>query len=70
MDRIQLNKMLQEAQITKEALAEKVGLQYRSVNNWGTGSQKIPHWVETWLELYIENQQCKKLKEAIKQIDV
>lgn len=68
MDRQQFNEMLDSAELTKEEFANKVGLQYRSVNNWGTGAQNVPHWVESWLELYLENNQCKKIKTMIKQI--
>ena len=67
MTRQELNILLEKAQITKEEFSQKVGLKYASVNNWGS-SQNVPHWVETWLELYIENKQCKKLKEAISQM--
>ena len=67
MTRQEFNIFLEKAQITKEEFSHKVGLKYASVNNWGS-SQNVPHWVETWLELYIENKQCKKLKEAISQM--
>ena len=70
MDRQQFNAMLDKSHLTKESFSQKVGLQYRSVNNWGTGAQNVPHWVESWLELYVENLQCKKLKEAIKGLEV
>jgi len=68
MDRQQFNAMLEKSNLTKESFSQIVGLQYRSVNNWGSGVQKIPHWVESWLELYYENQECKKIKEMIKGI--
>ena len=65
MDRMTFNALLAEAEISKEEFANKVNLKYTSVNNWGS-SQNVPHWVESWLELYIENDKCKKLKQAIK----
>lgn len=65
MDRMTFNTLLVEAEISKEEFAKKVNLKYNSVNNWGS-SQNVPHWVESWLELYIENAKCKKLKQAIK----
>lgn len=68
MDRQQFNEMLEKAELSKEEFSNRVGLQYRSVNNWGTGAQNVPHWVESWLELYFENNQCKKIKTMIKQI--
>jgi len=69
MTRQELNNMLEKSQMSKEEFSQKVGLKYTSVNNWGS-SQEVPRWVESWLELYVENLQCKKLKEAIKQINV
>lgn len=68
MDRQQFNKILEMVELSKEEFANKVGLQYRSVNNWGTGALNFPHWVESWLELYLENHQCKKIKDMIKKI--
>jgi DNA-binding transcriptional regulator YiaG len=69
MTRQELNDMLIKAQMSKEEFSQKVGLKYTSVNNWGS-SQEVPRWVESWLLLYVENLQCKKLKIAIKQINV
>jgi len=68
MERQVFNELLEEAELTKEEFANKVGLQYRSVNNWGTGVQNVPHWVDSWLTLYIENNRCKKIKAMIKEI--
>jgi DNA-binding transcriptional regulator YiaG len=68
MQRHEFNDLLEKACLSKEEFAKTVGLQYRSVNNWGTGAQNIPHWVESWLELYVENNQCKKIKAMIKEI--
>lgn len=65
MDRVTFNTLLEEADLSKEQFAKKVGLKYTSVNNWGS-SQNVPHWVESWMELYIENDKCRKLKKAIK----
>jgi hypothetical protein len=66
MDRVTFNTLLVEAEISKEEFAKKVNLKYTSVNNWGS-SQNVPHWVESWMLLYIENQKCMKLKKAIKE---
>lgn len=68
MDRQTFNDLLEKAQLKKEEFAEIVGLQYTSVNNWGSARQNVPHWVESWLSLYIENNQCKKIKEIIREI--
>ncbi len=59
--RQELNDMLEKAQMSKEEFSQKMSLKSTSVNNWGS-SQNVPHWAESWLELYVENLQCKKLK--------
>jgi DNA-binding XRE family transcriptional regulator len=59
MDRVTFNTLLEEAELTKDEFAKIVELKYTSVNNWGS-SQNVPHWVESWMKLYIENDKCKK----------
>lgn len=66
MDRVTFNTLLEEAELTKDEFAKIVELKYTSVNNWGS-SQNVPHWVESWMKLYIENQKYQKLKKAIKE---
>ncbi len=68
MDRQQFNEILEQVELTKEEFAQKVGLKYLSVNNWGS-TQNIPKWVDSWMELYVENYKCRKLREAIKQLE-
>lgn len=66
MNRVTFNTLLEEAELTKEGFSKIVELKYTSVNNWGS-SQNVPHWVESWMNLYVENQKYKKLKKAIKE---
>lgn len=58
--------LLKQANLTKKAFSELLGTSYQSVNNWGTNDRGYPYWVESWLSLYIENKECKELKEIIK----
>ena len=65
MTKTELNELLKKAKITKKEFAVKFDLSTSAVNNWG-GSAKVPLWVKSWLTLYIENKDCKELKEIIR----
>jgi len=58
--------LLKKAGLTKKAFSEIIGIQYNTVNAWGSNNA-IPLWVNSWLTLYIENKDCKELKEIIKE---
>ncbi len=67
MDRDRFKTLLKNANLTKKAFSELVGTSYNAVNNWGTNGRDYPYWVESWLSLYIENKECKELKEIIRE---
>jgi DNA-binding transcriptional regulator YiaG len=66
----QFNLMLKTANLSKKEFAEILGTTGGTISNWGNDNREIPYWVESWLKLYIENQQCKKIKEALKESGV
>ncbi|MDD3770166.1 MAG: XRE family transcriptional regulator [Sulfuricurvum sp.] len=66
----QFNLMLKTANLSKKEFAEILGTTGGTISNWGNEDRDIPYWVESWLKLYIENQQCRKIKEAIKESGV
>ncbi|OHD90970.1 XRE family transcriptional regulator [Sulfuricurvum sp. RIFCSPLOWO2_12_FULL_43_24] len=70
MDKHAFNAMLKTAGLSKKEFAEILGTTGGTISNWGNEGREIPYWVESWLSLYIENMQCKKLKEAIKESGV
>jgi hypothetical protein len=59
--------LLKKANLTKKSLSDILNTSYQSVNNWGTNGRGYPYWVQSWLELYIENKDCKELKEIIRE---
>lgn len=67
MNNEQFKGMLQKAGLTKKAFAELIGTSSQVVNNWNAPGRDIPYWVESWLTLYIENKECKELKQIIKE---
>ena len=32
----------------------------------GNNGRSIPYWVESWLNLYIDNNKCKQIKKMLK----
>jgi len=65
MDNQEFNILLKKAKLTKKDFSSLVYMNYASVTNWKQ-SDKVPNWVKSWLTLYIENKECKELKEMIK----
>ena len=67
MNNEEFKTLLKSASLTKKSFSELVGTSTQSVNNWSNKDRGIPYWVESWLTLYIENKDCKELKEIIKE---
>jgi DNA-binding transcriptional regulator YiaG len=66
MDKTLFKNLLNQAGLSKKEMSEILGITYGTLANWGS-SKEIPYWVESWLNLYIENKHCKELKEIIKE---
>lgn len=58
--------LLKKAGLTKKTFSELVGTSAQSVNNWSNKNRGVPYWVNSWLTLYIENKECKELREILK----
>jgi len=65
MNNQEFEELLKTAKLSKKDFSQLVEMNYNSVTNWNK-SDKIPQWVESWLNLYIENQEYKKFKELLK----
>lgn len=70
MEKQKFNEMLKTAGLSKKEFGDILGTSGGTISNWGNDNREIPYWVESWLKLYIENQQCKKIKEALKESGV
>lgn len=70
MEKQKFNEMLKIAGLSKKEFGDILGTSGGTISNWGNEGREIPYWVESWLKLYIENQQCKKIKEALKESGV
>ncbi len=65
----ELKSRLKQAGINKKEFARLVGLSYQTVNNWGC-SKNIPHWVESWLKLYLQAKHYVELKNKVLQLGI
>lgn len=65
MEREELNTLLKKANLSKKEFASILGIEYTSMNNWGS-SQNIPYWVSSWLENYIDKKRFDTIKQVIK----
>ena len=65
MEQEKLKNLLKRANLNKKEFAKEVGLAYQTVNNWGS-SKNVPHWVESWLKLYIQTRSFSELREKMK----
>jgi DNA-binding transcriptional regulator YiaG len=70
MDKQLFNDLLKTAGLSKKEFGELLGTTGATISNWGNEGREIPYWVESWLSLYIENMQCKKLKEALMESNI
>lgn len=67
MEQSQFKELLKQADLNKKTLSEILGTSYNAVNGWGTNNRGYPYWVESWLKLYIENKECRELKQILKE---
>lgn len=66
INRDEFKELLKSANLTKKSFAELLGTSYNTINAWGSNNRDIPYWVKSWLTLYIENKECKELKQILK----
>jgi len=66
MEKENFNELLEIAGLSKKDFADLLGTTAGTVSNWGASGRDFPYWVESWLNLYIDNQSFKRLKSAIK----
>ncbi len=66
MEKENFKQLLKKADFNKRTFSQYLGLKYQSVNSWGNNGRNVPYWVESWLNLYIDNKRCKQIKELLK----
>jgi len=59
--------LLKRTGFSKKTFSEEVEISLSTVNGWGSANRPpVPSWVSKYLALYIENKNCKELKQLIK----
>jgi len=67
MEKTLFHDLLKTAGLSKKEFAAMIGTSAGAVSNWGTAGRDIPYWVEPLLKLYIENKECRELKQILKE---
>jgi len=65
MEYEEFKKILKENNLTVKEFSKLANISYNTCNTWSRDNRKVPNWVNAFLNLYIENQECKKYKESI-----
>jgi len=58
----EFKKILKENNLTIKKFSELANISYSTCNNWAKPQRKVSDWVEPFLNLYIELQRLKELK--------
>ena len=66
MEYQKFKQILKENKLSLKAFSELAGIKYDTCSKWGKDNRPVSDWVESWLTLYIENKECKKLKQILK----
>lgn len=66
MTKIELNKLLSDANLSKKEFSNLVELSSVTVNGWGGNNKPIPAWVSSWLENYIKSKKFDLIVSNIK----
>lgn len=64
----EFEKLLEKANLKKSEFANLVEMNTNSVSNWSS-SNKIPPWVQSWLENYIKAKSYNDVKDKVLEIE-
>jgi len=67
MEYEKFSQILKEHKLSLKAFSGLAGVKYDTCSKWGKDGRPVSDWVESWLNLYIENKECKELKEIIRE---
>ena len=63
MEYQKFKKVLKENNLTLKKFSELANMSYSTCLKWGKNNRPVSDWVESWLNIYVENQQLKKSKD-------
>ena len=58
--------LLKANNLSLKTFSELSGVKYDTCSKWGKNNRPVSDWVESWLNLYIENKDCEQLKTILK----
>ena len=61
----EFKKILKENELTLKKFSELTNVKYDTCVRWGKNNRPVSDWVESWLDLHIENKELRKYKESI-----
>jgi DNA-binding transcriptional regulator YiaG len=67
MEYEKFKQVLKENKLSLKAFSELAGVKYDTCSKWGKDNRPVSDWVESWLNLYIENKACKELKKLMRE---
>lgn len=69
MERKEFNDLLSIAGMTKKEFAELVGMEYGTINSWGSSGKVIPSWVRPFLECQAKSKAYKLIRDEVMKIE-
>lgn len=62
----EFKQILKDNKLSLKEFSRLSGVKYDTCSKWGKDNRPVSDWVKSWLNLYIENKNCKELKEIIR----
>jgi DNA-binding XRE family transcriptional regulator len=69
MERQEFNDLLSIAGMTKKEFAELVGMEYGTINSWGSSGKVIPSWVRPFLECQSKSKAYERVRDEVLSIE-
>ena len=69
MERQEFNEALKKAKLSKKEFGEIVGIEYQTINAWGSSGRVIPSWVPSWIENYLKSEAYGRVRDEVLSIE-
>ena len=66
MEKKEFDNILKNNDLTRKEFANLSGTQYTTVGKWNDKDRKIPAWVKSWLQNYIDKKRFDNIKHIFK----
>lgn len=68
MDITKFEEILKSINLSKKDFSDTTGVAYQTIINWGS-TNKVPSWVDTWLDNYIKAKSYEEIKNKVFEIE-